>query len=78
MLGRDEPAFRRFRPVAMPATKRDEGPQPSSLFGEDMVIRKAADGLIGFAAGGATDAIGRVMNRAMEQQSGWIRDAAGR
>ncbi len=46
MLVGDSPAFRRFWYVAMPAAKLDQGPQPFSLFGEEMVIWKAADGTV--------------------------------
>jgi phenylpropionate dioxygenase-like ring-hydroxylating dioxygenase large terminal subunit len=46
MLVGDSPAFRRFWYVAMPAAKLDEGPQPFSLFGEEMVIWKAAHGTV--------------------------------
>lgn len=46
MLVGDSPAFRRFWYVAMPVAKLDDGPQPFSLFGEDMVIWKAADGTV--------------------------------
>ena len=42
----DSPFFRRFWYIAMPAAKLDEGPQPFSLFGEDMVIWRAADGTV--------------------------------
>ncbi len=42
----DAPVFRRFWYVAMPAAKLNEGPQPFSLFGEEMVIWRAADGTV--------------------------------
>lgn len=46
MLVGDNPVFRRFWYVAMPAAKLDHGPQPFSLFGEEMVIWRAADGTV--------------------------------
>jgi phenylpropionate dioxygenase-like ring-hydroxylating dioxygenase large terminal subunit len=46
MLVGDSPAFRKFWYVAMPTAKLDEGPQPFSLFGEEMVLWKAADGTV--------------------------------
>ncbi len=42
----DAPVFRRFWYVAMPVAKLAEGPQPFSLFGEEMVIWQAADGTV--------------------------------
>jgi phenylpropionate dioxygenase-like ring-hydroxylating dioxygenase large terminal subunit len=42
----DSPVFRRFWYIAMPTAKLDEGPQPFSLFGEEMVIWRAADGTV--------------------------------
>jgi phenylpropionate dioxygenase-like ring-hydroxylating dioxygenase large terminal subunit len=42
----NSPVFRRFWYVAMPAAKLNEGPQPFSLFGEEMVIWQTADGTV--------------------------------
>ncbi|SFK84320.1 aromatic ring-hydroxylating oxygenase subunit alpha [Falsiroseomonas stagni] len=42
----DAPVFRKFWYVAMPVAKLKAGPQPFSLFGEDMVIWQAADGTV--------------------------------
>jgi phenylpropionate dioxygenase-like ring-hydroxylating dioxygenase large terminal subunit len=42
----DNPVFRRFWYIAMPEAKLDAGPQPFTLFGEAMVIWRAADGTV--------------------------------
>ena len=42
----DAAVFRRFWYVAMPVEKLDEGPQPFALFGEEMVLWRAADGTV--------------------------------
>ena len=42
----DNPVFRRFWYPAMPVGRLNAGPQPFSLFGEDMVIWRAEDGTV--------------------------------
>jgi len=42
----DSPVFRRFWYIAMPEAKLDEGPQPFTLFGEEMVIWRDDTGAV--------------------------------
>lgn len=42
----DSPAFRRFWYIAMPESKLDDGPQPFTLFGEEMVVWRDDTGAV--------------------------------
>ncbi len=80
----DAPVFRRFWYVAMPAERLDAGPQPFSLFGEEMVIWRAADGTVSALEDAcchrsAKLSLGEVNANAIAcPYHGWEFDAAGR
>ncbi len=84
MLVGDSPAFRKFWYVAMPASRLDAGPQPFTLFGEEMVLWRAPDGTVSALRDecchrSAKLSLGELVGDAIRcPYHGWEFDTAGR